>query len=144
MPTPYSFIKCPPATQPNEPPECEQRRQQISGDIVNASNGWQLGFVNALQDFPTTIDPSNVNSCEGTFVGGFHLAPVEEMLVVINDMRQGFRVNGQPLCPMLIWSTVAGDPTLVFVDLESPIPFTIVPTPSLNCPAYHFCFNTGA
>lgn len=135
---------CPPPTQPNEPPECELRRQQISGDNFNASNGWQFGFVNVLQDFPTTIDETNVNSCVGVFGGSHHLAPIEELLVISNDIRQAFRVNGQPLCPMLIWSTIAGEPTLVFVDLESPNPFTIVPTPSIFCPAYHICINSGA
>jgi hypothetical protein len=132
--------RCPRPTQPNEPPECELRRQQIDGRVFSASNGWQFGFVNVLQDFPTTIDNANPNSCEGTFGFGFHLASFEELLVISNDIRQGF----QPLCPMLIWSTIAGEPTLVFVDLESPVPFIVVPTPSLLCPAYHICINSGA
>lgn len=134
---------CPPATQPNEPPECEQRRQQISGDIFPASNGFQFGFINTLQDFPTIMDPLNPNGCEGVFSGGWHLAPVEELLVISNDIRQGFRVNGQPLCPMLIWSTIGGVPTLVYVVLESPNPFIVVPTPSIFCPAYAICINSG-
>jgi hypothetical protein len=135
---------CPPPTQPNEPTECELRRQQISGDIFNAPNGWQFGFVNVLLDFPSTIDELNPNSCAGVFGGGFHLAPLEQLLVISNDIRQAFRVNGQPLCPMLIWSTIAGEPTLLLVDVESPIPFTIVQTPSLSCPAYRICINSGA
>jgi hypothetical protein len=135
---------CPPPTQPNEPPECELRRQQISGDIFTATNGWEFGFVNVLLDFPSTIDETNLNSCVGFLGGQMHLAPIEELLVISNDIRQAFRVNGQPLCPMLIWSTIAGEPTLLLVDVESPIPFTIVATPSLSCPAYRICINSGA
>jgi hypothetical protein len=134
---------CPPATQPNEPPECALRRQEISGDVFVATNGWEVGFVNVLEDYPTTINNSNVTSCEGVFGGGFHLAPVEELLVLRNTLRQMFSVNGQS-CPVLIWSTIGGTPTLVYVVPESPNHIIVVPTPSIFCPAYHICINSGA
>ena len=51
---------CPPATLPNEPPECEQRRQDVSGDVFGADNGLQVGFVNQLMDFNDTTDNSNL------------------------------------------------------------------------------------
>jgi hypothetical protein len=65
---------CPPPTQPNEPRECEQRRQQISGDVFVADNGFEFGFLNVLADYPTTIDNSNPTSCEGflVVVGTWH------------------------------------------------------------------------
>jgi hypothetical protein len=136
---------CPPPTLPNEPPECEQRREQISGVIFNAPNGWQVGFINVLQDFAATVNPLNPNSCEGVFGAGFHLARVEELLVLstLNTLRQMFTVNGQS-CPVLVWSTISGIPTLVYVVPESPNPIIVVPTPSVFCPAYSICINSGS
>ncbi|KRF52274.1 hypothetical protein ASG99_27970 [Bacillus sp. Soil768D1] len=136
---------CPPATQPNEPPECEQRRQQINGDVFNAANGFQFGLINVLQDFPTATNPANPNGCEGVFGGGWHIPPIEELLLIENDIRQNFRVNGEPLCPMLIWALVSGSPTLVYVVPESPFTIIVVPTPpSIFCLAYSLCINSGA
>ena len=133
---------CPPATLPNEPPECEQRRQDVSGDVFNAANGFQIGFVNQLMDFNDTTDPLNPFSCEGAFVGGFHLAPVEEL--VVPAVRDTVTEILQPGCSVLVWTTINGIPTLAYILPGSPDFIEIVPTPSLSCLAYHICINSGA
>lgn len=140
---PSSSPVCPPPTLPNESPGCEQARQQISGDVFVASNGWEFGFINVQQDFLSTVDPNNPNSCQGFFGGGWHLAPIEELRVISNDIRNAF--SSITFCPMLIWSTIDGVITLVYVVLESPDRFIVVPTTSasLSCPAYSICINSG-
>lgn len=92
---------CPPPTLPNEPPECEQRRQQLQ-----ATNP-HLEFDDNIQWFifntQSTLEEAT-NSC-----AGFGTVTIEE-LAVINLI-----VNNQPLCPMLVWATLNGNPTLAFV-----------------------------
>ena len=137
----HGFV-CPSATTRKEPPECEQRRGDVSGDVFNADNGWQIGFVNQLTNFNDTTDSTNPNSCEGVFGGGFHLASVEEFAnpfvsSVVTEILQ-------PRCPVLVWTTNAGKPTLAYILPGCPDFIKIVKTPSLTCLAYHFCINSGA
>jgi len=132
---------CPPATTRKEPPECEQRRQDVSGNVFDATNGWLIGFNNQLMDFNDTTDNLNPNSCEGFFGGGWHLAPVEELVdpAASNTITEIL----QPCCPVLIWTTNAGIPTLAYILPGCPEFIKIVPTPSLSCLAYHVCINSG-
>lgn len=133
---------CPPATTRKESPECEQRRQEVSGDVFNADNGWQIGFVNELMNFNDTTDNSNPNSCEGVFGGGFHLATVEEFDNPF--VRDTVTEILQPGCPVLVWTTNNGIPTLAYILPGCPDFIIIAPTPSLSCLAYHICINSGA
>jgi hypothetical protein len=124
-------LLCPLPTQPNEPPECEQRREQFE-----AGNPYQNLAINLVYSFFNELRDFNTSSqfCQ-EIPGGFRPITVQELTSISNDLR----VNQQPLCPMLVWATNNGVPTLTFVAPGSANPVTIVPTPSLNCPAYFFC-----
>ena len=131
---------CPPPICPHEPPACKLRRTEISGDIFNAANGWQIGFINELQTYAQTQDPTSPLSCEGTFGGGWHLSPVEELEIpaVRNTLLEMFG-----LCPIVVWATNNGVPTLVKIIPGSNDPERILPTPSLCCLAFSICINSG-
>ena len=131
---------CPPPVCPHEPPECEQRRKEISGDVFEADNGWQIGFVNVLQTYAQIQDPLNLFSCEGTFGGGWHISPMAELEdpSVRNTLLEMFG-----LCSVVVWATDNGVPTLVKVIPGSDEPARILPTPSLSCLAYSICINSG-
>ncbi len=136
----HGFV-CPSATTRKEPPECEQRRGDVSGDVFVAANAFQIGFTNQLMNFNDITDNLNPNSCEGTFGSGWHLAPIEEL--VIPAVRDTVTEILQPCCPVLVWTTNAGIPTLAYVLPRCPDFIKIVKTPSLSCLAYHFCINSG-
>ena len=131
---------CPPPICPNEPPECKLRRTEINGDIFNAANGFQIAFINELQTYAQTQDPTSPLSCEGMFGAGFHLSPVAELEdpAVRNTLLEMFG-----LCPVVVWATNNGVPTLVKIIPGSNDPERILPTPSLSCLAFAICINSG-
>lgn len=126
--------KCPPPVCRNEKPECEQRRQQIAqASPVFALNAWTISFVNKLEGFPQ--DP---NICRNTFFDDSTIATVEQLE---NSFVQQVLLNMLDSCPVVVWATNNGVPTLVKLTPGSAHPVKILPTPSLSCLAYRICIN---
>ena len=131
-PSPPKPDPCPNSTLPNEPPECELRRQnfQAGNPYTNFDFLFEYRFFNELRDFN-----SSIQFCQNIVPAGFRAITVQELAIISNDSK----VNGEFLCPMLVWATNNGIPTLVFFAPGSTTPVSIVPTPSLFCRAYFFC-----
>jgi len=124
---------CPNPTLPNEPPECETRRQTfaVNSPYFDFGNNLQYYFYNTQA---TLTEATNLCAMLGA---SYRFITIQE-LALINI------TNGMvPLCPMLVWATVNGTPTLVLV-IPSPNPsnnpnLTIPVTTRSSCKGYVFC-----
>ena len=125
---------CPQVTLPNEPLECEQRRQQLQMiDNIDFSLNLLWLFSNTQATFEEAEE-----ICASS-MDGLRFLTIEE-LELINIIT----LDDQPLCPMLVWATMNGDPALEFVEpnLESPNLVTPSPFSSPLCLAYVLCGRT--
>lgn len=123
----HQLCICPPATEPKEPQECEQERADfVAGNpYLRFDLALQYYFFNRQEDFV-----SSTQNC-AELGSGFRPITVQEL----NDIRAELTAAG--LCPMLVWTTNDRIPTLAYFIPGQPV--TIVPTPTIFCPAYFFC-----
>lgn len=123
---------CPAPTLPNEPPECETRRQQYEAENphLNFAINLEAYFFNRQA---TLAEARNI--CTNL---GYRFATLQELAGI--DFRTS---RGQFLCPMLVWATatINGLPILAFVVPVAPGTnvVTPVPTPSEMCRGYVVC-----
>lgn len=122
---------CPPATPLYEESVCKIRREAFEAGNVHFFDNpdpfgvdYEYYFVNELAN---ALQPCND-------LPGFSRSTIEELDLI----KSTFLVDGKPLCPMLVWGIVNGEPMLINVD---PLggPANVVPTPSLFCKAYRIC-----
>lgn len=111
--------------------KCEQLRVKLSREVFLSTNGSRYAFINQLTTFP----PKPCEACENLFCSNFRPATVEELMA----FNKWLKVEKKPLCPMLVWATKNGVPTLVKICPGKRNPVKIVRTPSLNCLAYSIC-----
>lgn len=106
---------------PIEKPICRQLRAQLSmNSPILLSDGTHYIFLNRLTYYDTLL------CIEGK------LTTVEELEIISKELF----INGRPLCPMIVWATKDGEPTLVRVKSGYSKAIQIKKTPSLYCLAY--------
>jgi hypothetical protein len=121
---------------PNRLLQCDKQRDKIHGHIFDTGLGWQVGFLNELTDYPE----NHSRGCETRFGPLFHRATVEELNDSFTRLTL-LEMLGN--CPLEVWSTNNGVPTLVKVVPGSINPVRILPTPSLSFLAYTIFIDTG-
>lgn len=100
---------------------CEQLRTLLSlVSPIILPDGKKVMFINKLSYFDTTL------YIDGT-------PPTIEQL---NQITNELKICGQFLCPMLVWATKEGVPTLVKLKPGSNNPVKVVKTPSLYSLGY--------
>ena len=112
---------------------CERQRVKLSREVYVSTNGAKYIFINQLTTFP----PKPCEACESLFCGDYRPVTVEELMA----FNKWLKVDGKPLCSMLVWATRNGVPTLVRVRPGKRKPVKLVRTPSLNCLAYSICIS---
>lgn len=118
----HKHKKCPPAVSPEEEKKCELLRERLEeASPFELPDGKRFLFVNQLSGF-------NMNICP------YGKAPTVKELEVISKY---LKVNGHPLCPMLVWATKKGKPVLAKVNPACWKSVKVVNTPSLKCQAYN-------
>jgi hypothetical protein len=122
---------CPPLTLPNEQPECEQRRQ----DFENANPQTDLDFNLEYWFFNREDTLAEAASTCASLGSNYRFATVQELAFIL------FEIQGELLCPMLVWATLNGEPTLTFVTPQPERPNIVIPvfTPSPFCRAFSLC-----
>lgn len=141
----YKFIKevnilgiriCPRATDPNEPPECEQRRIDLSNESpIDLANGFRIFFSNQLTSGTVALTPAFCDNL--TADAAFDTPTVEDLE---NPFVQA-ELESRGICPMVVWAINNGEPTLVRLEPGSVQPVIILPTPSESCLAYTICID---
>ncbi|TYR80519.1 hypothetical protein FZC66_09080 [Priestia megaterium] len=124
---PYPICPCP--TLPEEPLQCEQRREAFAAR--NPHFRFDLNLVYYFLNNQATFAEAS-EAC-ATLGEGFRLPSPQE----VADMSTDFKAAG--LCPMLVWTINNGIPALVYVFPGDPNPVRLISTQSLSCRAYHFC-----
>ena len=101
--------------------KCKQLRALLAlSPPIILPNGNKVIFLNKLSYFNTML---YIDSIPPT---------VEQLTLLTNELK----IDGQFLCPMLVWATKDGVPTLVKIQPGSNKPVKIVKTPSLHYLAY--------
>lgn len=102
---------------------CEQLRALLALDSpIILPNGTKVMFINKLSYFNTML-----------YIDSTPLT-VEQLALLANELI----INGQFLCPMLVWATKEDVPTLVKLKPGFKKPIKILKTPSLHYLAYSF------
>lgn len=122
---------CPLATSLNDSPECLALRDNLDGTVFPVGN-LEFIFFNRLVSFTEDL----TRTCMNEFAADAHLANVQELSLVANKF-----LTGTQSCPLLFWTTNNGIPTLAYMLPGALNPIAIVPTQSLDCPAYYFCVH---
>ncbi len=113
-----------PPVSSKKKPLCEQLRAQLAkASPIDLPDGTQFVFMNQLSGYNPSI------CTNGTI-------PTVEQLKIISE---GLKVDGHPLCPMIVWATKDGIPTLVQVNPNFPKYIKVKQKPSLTELAYTIC-----